>query len=180
MALRDLQLIDTDVYSSISWMLENDVEELGFTFEAETPGDFGEIVVKELKPNGSLIAVTNANKNEFVELKARHIMVGQRQLQLDALRDGFATVLPLSELTAFDTSELELMLCGVPSLDTSDWIAHTVYKAGYSRDHQTIQHYWTIIGAWCDFPNETTDFPINTTDFPAKTADFFLKRLILC
>ena len=129
-------------------MLENDVEELGFTFEAETQGDFGELMVTELKPNGSYIAVTNANKSEFVELKARHIMVGQRQLQLDALRDGFASVLPLSEITTFDTSELELMLCGVPSLDTSDWIAHTVYKAGYGRDHQTIQHFWTIIGAW--------------------------------
>jgi hypothetical protein len=33
-----------------------------------------------------------ANKNEFVELKARYIMCEQRQQQLDALRDGFKTV----------------------------------------------------------------------------------------
>lgn len=33
-----------------------------------------------------------ANKNEFVELKARFIMCEQRQQQLDALRDGFKTV----------------------------------------------------------------------------------------
>ena len=46
-------------------MLENDVEELGFTFEAETQGDFGELMVTELKPNGSYIAVTNANKSEY-------------------------------------------------------------------------------------------------------------------
>ena len=71
MALRDLQLIDTDVFNSISWMLENDVDELGFSFEAEIEGEYGAgpTVVKELKPNGSNIPVTNGNKQEFVELK---------------------------------------------------------------------------------------------------------------
>ena len=67
MAMKDLQLIDTEVFTSISWMLENDVDELGFTFEAEvesleaeTEGTYGSgVVVKELKPNGSSIAVTN-------------------------------------------------------------------------------------------------------------------------
>lgn len=60
MAMKDLQLIDTEVFSSISWMLENDVDELGFTFEVETENTYGSgVVVKELKPNGSNIAVTN-------------------------------------------------------------------------------------------------------------------------
>jgi hypothetical protein len=36
--------------------------------------------------------LTTANKNEFVELKARYIMCEQRQEQLDALRDGFRSV----------------------------------------------------------------------------------------
>ena len=41
-------------------MLENDVDELGFTFEVETENTYGSgVVVKELKPNGSNIAVTN-------------------------------------------------------------------------------------------------------------------------
>ena len=60
MAMKDLQLIDTEVFTSISWMLENDVDELGFTFEAEAEGTYGSgVVVKELKPNGSNIPVTN-------------------------------------------------------------------------------------------------------------------------
>ena len=36
--------------------------------------------------------LTTANKNEFVELKARYIMCEQRQEQLDALRDVFRSV----------------------------------------------------------------------------------------
>lgn len=38
------------------------------------------------------LRLTTANKNEFVELKARYIMCEQRQEQLDALRDGFRSV----------------------------------------------------------------------------------------
>ena len=59
-------------------------------------------------------------------------------------------MLPLNEISVFDVSELELMLCGVPSLDIEDWKAHTDYKSGYNPEHQTIQHFWTIIAAWND------------------------------
>ena len=193
MALRDLQLIDTDVFNSISWMLENDVDELGFSFEAEIEGEYGAgpTVVKELKPNGSNIPVTNGNKQEFVELKSRFIMCEQRQLQLDALRDGFATVLPLSEIEMFDVSELELMLCGVPSLDIEDWQAHTEYKSGYNTEHHTIQHFWTIIGAWNnDYRAKLLRFVTGTAAIPPGgfahlqgaegLANFSIMRVVWC
>ena len=84
-------------------------------------------------------------------------------------------MLPLNEISIFDVSELELLLCGVPSLDIVDWKAHTDYKSGtsklleppigvhynhdctnregcgttgYNAEHQSIQHFWTIIAAW--------------------------------
>lgn len=63
LAIKDLQLIDTEVFTSISWMLENNVDDLGFTFEAEVEGKYGSgVVVKELKPNGSNIPVTNGER----------------------------------------------------------------------------------------------------------------------
>jgi hypothetical protein len=43
---------------------------------------------------------------------------------------GLSQVLPLDEIASFDVSELELVLCGVPSLDIDDWKAHTDYKSG--------------------------------------------------
>ena len=151
MRLRDLELLDVSVYSSIMWMLENDVTDLGFFFAIDVEDDSGEGVSSvELKPGGADIAVTNANKREFVELKARHIMVGQRQRQLDALRDGWASVMPLSDIEAFAPSELELLLCGVPTLDIEDWKANTVYKAGFSVSHRAISHFWAIVEAWND------------------------------
>ena len=103
-----------------------------------------------LVAGGADIAVNNTNKREFVELKARHIMVGQRQRQLDALRDGWASVMPLSDIEAFAPSELELLLCGVPTLDIEDWKANTVYKAGFSVSHRAISHFWAIVEAWND------------------------------
>ena len=42
-------------------------------------------------------------------------------------------VLPLDDIALFDVSELELMLCGVPSLDIEDWMAHTDYKSGANK-----------------------------------------------
>lgn len=42
-------------------------------------------------------------------------------------------VLPVDEIAMFDVSELELMLCGVPSLDIEDWQAHTDYKSGAKK-----------------------------------------------
>ena len=145
----DLQLIDSEVYRSLEWMLENDVDDLGMAFVVDVD-HFGEIIQEELKADGKSCKVTNTNKEEFVNLKARHIMVSRRKDQLDAIKHGFNSVLPLKEIAAFDTSELELLLCGVPRLDIHEWRQHTVYRSGYSESHAAIQMFWGIIEAWND------------------------------
>ncbi len=47
--------------------MENDITlfDLTFSYEAD---DFGYVVTKELLPNGRNIAVTNANKKDYVRL----------------------------------------------------------------------------------------------------------------
>jgi len=53
--------------------------------------DFG-----DLKPGGDDIAVTVANKREYVELKINHELVGRRVQQLQAVCKGFWSSLPSS------------------------------------------------------------------------------------
>lgn len=59
--------IDPQYYKNLKWILENDITlfDLTFSYEAD---DFGYVVTKELLPNGRNIAVTNANKKDYVRL----------------------------------------------------------------------------------------------------------------
>lgn len=77
-------------------------------------------------------------------------MVSRRREQNESIKKGFNSVLPLPEIAAFDASELELLLCGVPQLDLEEWRRHTLYRSGYSESHSAIQMFWGIIEAWND------------------------------
>ena len=82
----DLQIIDADIYRSLQWILDNDVEELGLTFVADEE-EFGMIRQVELKEGGKDIKVTEENKREFVELKAKYSMVDRKIEQLKAVSE---------------------------------------------------------------------------------------------
>lgn len=48
------------------WVLQNDPEDLDLRFQVEEEV-FGEVVSRELKPDGENIPVTNQNKREYIE-----------------------------------------------------------------------------------------------------------------
>ena len=84
--LHDLQLIDKDLFSSLTWLLDNDVDSLEMTFDTEVTDACGHVTVSELKPGGSELLLTNQNKRDFVALKTNHLIMEQRRAQLDAIR----------------------------------------------------------------------------------------------
>ena len=49
------------------------------------------------------------------------------------------------QVAEFDAAELELLLCGVPSLDVAQWRCHSVYRSGFSAQHPAILWLWDII-----------------------------------
>eukprot|EP01052_Picozoa_sp_SAG31_P008422 SAG31_NODE_425_length_15822_cov_10.580758_7_plen_332_part_00 len=117
-------------------------------FVVETSA-FGAHDVHELKPGGAGVRVTDANKSDFAELKAEWLLSGCKQKQLEALHQGFSAVLPTPGqphlLGQFDQAELELLLCGVPIIDVTDWRHHTEYKAGYDAEHPVILRFWRAV-----------------------------------
>ena len=119
--------------------------ELYFVVESSA---FGARAVHELVPGGAQRRVTNDNKAEFAECKAQWLLRGCKAAQLAALRQGFITVMPEPErlLGAFDAAELELLLCGVPTLELSEWRAHTDYRAGYHSAHPAVRRLWRVVG----------------------------------
>lgn len=60
-----------------------------------------------------------------------------------AFNKGFNQIIPKSLVGLFDEYELELLLCGVPTIDVDDWKANCAYS-GYTADSKTIQLFWEV------------------------------------
>jgi E3 ubiquitin-protein ligase HUWE1 len=45
----------------------------------------------------------------------------------------------------FTIEELEMVLNGLPFIDTNDWEANTTYKGVYNRNHQVVKWFWEVV-----------------------------------
>ena len=64
--------------------------------------------------------VTNENLSEYLEANIKYRMFGRTLPQLTELLLGFFDVIPEPALKVFDANELELILCGLPTIDLVD------------------------------------------------------------
>ncbi|KAI9920821.1 hypothetical protein PsorP6_001011 [Peronosclerospora sorghi] len=122
----DLEFLDAEFYRHARWLRDNegaDALEINFTTHRQAAN--GKVITEELKAGGKDILVSDANKKEYLTLLLKHKMFGEVQEQLEALLRGLYDVLPRTLLAVFDYQELELLLCGAPSIDVVDWESHT-------------------------------------------------------
>ncbi|XP_052862472.1 E3 ubiquitin-protein ligase Nedd-4-like isoform X2 [Anopheles cruzii] len=142
--LRDMEAVDMEYYNSLLWIKENDPSELTLTFcvDEET---FGYTSQHELKPNGADIEVSNENKDEYIRLVIQWRFVSRVQDQMHAFLDGFGSLVPLNLLKIFDENELELLMCGIQSIDVKDWKRNTLYKGDYYPNHVIVQWFWRAV-----------------------------------
>ena len=73
--------------------------------------------------------------------------VSRVEAQMRAFLDGFKDLIPLSMLKIFDENELELLMCGIGTIDVRDWKEHTNYKGDYNANHVVIQWFWRVSGS---------------------------------
>eukprot|EP01113_Clastostelium_recurvatum_P048440 TRINITY_DN881_c0_g1_i1.p1 TRINITY_DN881_c0_g1~~TRINITY_DN881_c0_g1_i1.p1 ORF type:complete len:3939 (-),score=1134.74 TRINITY_DN881_c0_g1_i1:193-12009(-) len=139
----DIEAIDPTYYKNLQWLLENDVAPMELTFTAEKDV-FGRPEVVELKPNGANIPVTNANKNEYVQLITEMKMTTSIKDQIDAFLRGFHELIPKPLIAIFNELELELLISGLPVIDVDDLRANTEYT-GYTPESPQIQWYWHTV-----------------------------------
>lgn len=66
-SLADMEGVDADFYRTLSWTLDNSVENVIFEHFCVEDEVFGEKVTIDLKPGGRDIEVTDDNKREYVE-----------------------------------------------------------------------------------------------------------------
>jgi E3 ubiquitin-protein ligase HUWE1 len=76
-----------------------------------------------LKPGGSHVRVTNANKREYVLLKAQKMLMGAVEAQMSAVIDAFHSLVPreLVDKYGFTPLELQLLVCGEQVRPRGPW-----------------------------------------------------------
>ncbi|EQC34917.1 hypothetical protein, variant [Saprolegnia diclina VS20] len=127
----DLQFLDDELYRSLLWLKRaTDADAiaalcLDFTVTRKVPNG---VQVVPLAPNGDTIDVTPVNKAAYIDLLFQYHMLDSVSIQLLTLLASLYSVVPEGLLKLFDYQELELLLCGVPSIDTEDWQRHSEVK----------------------------------------------------
>lgn len=163
--LDDLALVETDVFRSLEWMLDNAVtEELGLTF---TTPDFGNPSLEvELTPGGADIVVTDSNKFQFIRAKVRQITYDRISEQVDAFVTGFHSIVPQKYLRLLSAQELELLMAGSHSIDLEDWRKNCICD---SADPQVIEWWWEIVekSFTDDMRSKLLQFVTGTSRLPA-------------
>ena len=106
---------------------------------------YGERLTHDLVPGGGEIAVTEANREEYVRLYTHYTMTLSIQRQFDAFQRGFHSVCGGDCLQLFRWEELELLICGSPVLDFAALERVAQYDDGFARDHPTITYLWQTV-----------------------------------
>lgn len=143
----DLQAQDEEYYQSLKKFTEMGDEDishlcLDFTVAEETLGVRRDV---ELVPGGKDIEVTKANLPQYMEAILKYRMLGRTKPQITELLLGFFDVIPEPALTVFDPNELELILCGLPTIDIDDWENNTNYSGTCTADDEVVKWFWQII-----------------------------------
>ena len=83
--------------------------------------------VRDLKPDGRNIVVTEENKYEYMKLVCQMKMTGAIKQQLTAFLEGFYDIVPKKLISIFNEQELELLISGLPTIDIDDLKTNTEY-----------------------------------------------------
>lgn len=141
----DMEAIDPDYYRNLKTILEYNLEDIGLDlFFSIDDNSFGRRKVIDLIPNGRTIPVTEASKEEYVQLVCEHRMTTAIQNQIKAYLDGFYELVNPDLIAIFTPRELELVISGLPDIDVDDLRKNTEY-IGWKVTDKEIQWFWNIM-----------------------------------
>lgn len=155
LTLADVAHVSAAEYRALRAILDADVTPdlcLG-TFEHRVfapgaPPGASPLAVLPLRPGGSSLPITNANKAEFVLLKAQSVVMTSVARQLDAACAGFYSIVPASALRASKLTprQLRRLLCGAGcGFNVAELRQMTRYDAPYSAEHPVVAWLWELL-----------------------------------
>jgi len=146
----DLESVDQELHQNLKKLLDmnpDEVEYMCLDFTC-TQILLGEAVQVPLIPDGEDKAVDGDNLMEYLELYFKYLMLERIKPQVTELLLGFYDVVPEPLLTVFDFQELELMMCGLPTIDMDDWKKNTKYAGTYKDTKgrsNSCKWFWDIV-----------------------------------
>jgi len=142
-ALTNLEGFDKVLHKNLKWMLDNDITDIiDETFTTDLT-IVGETTTVELIPNGANIDVTEDNKAKFVDLKANAAMMNGIKDQIEAVKLGFAELLPPTLLRDFTVSDLHISLSGSSNISVMDWKRNSIVGQNISPKQASM--FWEIV-----------------------------------
>jgi len=93
----------------------------------------------ELKKDGGSTPVTFETRHEFVELSIRARLKESTKM-IRAMQKGLNSVVPVRLLTLFSWFDLEVMVCGNPTIDIEMLHRHTLYSTSLSSASPLIAY----------------------------------------
>eukprot|EP00752_Nemacystus_decipiens_P004319 g3945.t1 len=145
--LEDLKEAQPEVGRGLQQLLDfdGDVEAtLATTFQISYEV-FGAVKTFDLKEGGGETAVTRDNRQEYVDLYVRWLLVDSVKDQYGPFERGFHKVVGGKALKLFRPEELELLVCGNPKLDFAALEEHSKYEDGYSRGDPVVKRFWEVV-----------------------------------
>eukprot|EP00252_Welwitschia_mirabilis_P019840 TRINITY_DN4700_c0_g3_i1.p1 TRINITY_DN4700_c0_g3~~TRINITY_DN4700_c0_g3_i1.p1 ORF type:complete len:824 (-),score=153.30 TRINITY_DN4700_c0_g3_i1:15-2159(-) len=145
--LDDLKDFQPEVAKSLQQLLdyEGDVSDTFCLCFQVTYDYFGEMRTIDLVPDGGNISVTNDNRQRYVHLYVKYLLIESIQHQFHAFSKAFLEVCGGAALKLFRYEELELLICGLPHFDFNALEKVTKYDGGYSRESEVIKWFWELV-----------------------------------
>merc|ERR1711871_816593 len=141
--IEDIRLIDQRTLQILGmvrdWSEEDDFSTTGLNFDV-TSLDGRRV---DLIPGGSSIPVTYDTRLRYCEL-LEQFRIHEFDRQIQAIRRGLATIVPVGLLCLFTWRELEIFVCGTPTMDVALLRKNTTLN-GWSSSDPTISFFWEML-----------------------------------
>jgi hypothetical protein len=102
-----------------------------------------------LLPGGESVPLTWSERYKFADLFLR-FKLGELVEHCEIIKRGIARIIPVEILQIFTSSELECLVCGVRTIDSSLLMAHTRYGAGMDPDGPVVKWFWRAVRSFSD------------------------------
>ncbi|XP_020573828.1 E3 ubiquitin-protein ligase UPL7 [Phalaenopsis equestris] len=142
--LDELSTLDSELYRNLMYLkhYDGDVAELSLDFTV-TEEVCGKRIVRELRPDGRNVLVTNENKLQYIHAIADYKLNWQMLASANAFYRGLIDLIAPSWLSLFNANEFNQLLSGGKhDFDVDDLRRNTRYSGGYSEGSRTVKIFW--------------------------------------
>ncbi|ETN12504.1 hypothetical protein PPTG_09312 [Phytophthora nicotianae INRA-310] len=99
----------------------------------------------ELQDGMGDVEVTNANKAQYVLLRAEQFFFGNELVYYKKIRDGFNDTIARSDLKLFRPEELRRLVRGERTIDFESLKKNVVYSRGALPSRGVVQRFWEVV-----------------------------------